>query len=38
MKDLYGTIDEGTGKIAKSQSDLAQELIKKYKHPGHEKH
>ena len=39
MKDVHGpTIDEETGLIKKSQSQLAQELIKKYKHPGHEKH
>tara|TARA_R110002020_G_scaffold445121_2_gene656968 strand:+ start:1215 stop:2270 length:1056 start_codon:yes stop_codon:yes gene_type:complete len=38
MKDVYGVVDEDTGLVKKSQSDLAQELIKKYKHPGHEKH
>tara|TARA_R100000458_G_C8272185_1_gene246991 strand:+ start:707 stop:1699 length:993 start_codon:yes stop_codon:yes gene_type:complete len=30
MKDIYGTIDEDTGKIKKSQADLAQEIISKY--------
>jgi hypothetical protein len=31
MKDVYGTIDEEPGLVKKSQSQLAQELIKKYK-------
>ncbi len=30
MKDIYGIIDEDTGKIKKSQADLAQEIISKY--------
>ena len=34
MKDVYGTVDKKTGQVtkkAKSQSQLAQDLIKKYK-------
>ena len=39
MKDVYGpTIDEETGLVKQSTSQLAQDLIKKYKHPGHQKH
>ena len=30
MKDLYGEIDEKTGKVKKTQADLARELIEKY--------
>ena len=37
MKDIYGpTIDEETGQIKKSTSQLAQELIEKYSHSGHD--
>ena len=31
MRDIYGSIDETTGQLEKTKSELAQELIKKYR-------
>lgn len=31
MKDLYGVVDKKTGVVKKTQADLAQEVIEKYK-------